>query len=598
MMTRDGGRRGRWAWAGGAAVACIAWTVGCAADDGPRAETAGAITLTPVSGTATDATSSGTTEDPASTSNASQGSNPTNPSGSGSTGSCTCDPGTAVGCASVTEREICEEDCVTTRTEECEAPLECVNGNCEQTGCEPGETRCPDDVSFEVCDANGEWGAATACANAEECYAGECLSLCDVIEFAPTSQGCSFRGNSMQTINDGQGALIVGNVSDSLTANVQLYFLENGGETAQGAAVALAPNMTHTFPLTAPKMGYGSVLRTQGSYRVESDLPIIAYQHSPIGAQFDNDASMLLPDHAAGDEFLISAYSPNISGQPTYFNVIALVDGTQVDWTPPVATPAGTGVPAVAAGATGTVMMNGGDTLQVAVYADLTGTRVTSSENVWVVGAVSCVQVPTGTTACDHIEEQQLPLEYWGDTYVAAHAPTRGSENYRWRIFGGDDGVTISANPVQPGFPMTLNDGEWVEITASESFVMTADGPFMPIQYLVGQSGGAGTGDPAMYQMVPVEQFLDRYAFVTGTGYDVHYVQVTREVGGADVSVDGVPVTGYYTVGGYEVADWPVAEGSHFAESADAFGIVSIGYTGFTSYAYPGGLELEVINPG
>ena len=56
-------------------------------------------------------------------------------------------------------------------------------------------------------------------------------------------------------------------------------------------------------------------------------------------------------------------------------------------------------------------------------------------------------------------------------------------------------------------------------IVLKNHFTMTADGPFMPVQYLEGEQGGAGTGDPAMYQMVPTEQFLDRYAFATACRY-------------------------------------------------------------------------------
>ena len=97
--------------------------------------------------------------------------------------------------------------------------------------------------------------------------------------------------------------------------------------------------------------------------------------------------------------------------------------------------------------------------------------------------------------------------------------------------------------------------------------------------------------------MIPVEQFLDRYAFATGTGYNADYVQVIRTKGGPDVLVDNVVVNGYYTVGNYEVADWKIAAGGHFAESAMPFGIVSVGYTGVTSYAYPGGMRLQIINP-
>jgi hypothetical protein len=127
--------------------------------------------------------------------------------------------------------------------------------------------------------------------------------------------------------------------------------------------------------------------------------------------------------------------------------------------------------------------------------------------------------------------------------------------------------------------------------------VVTGDGPFMPVQYIEGTAGGANDGDPSMIQSVPSEQFLDSYAFVTGSGYNVTYVQVIRAQGGPDVLVDGNVVGGYYAVGAFQVADVSITEGAHFATSAGAFGIVQVGYTAATSYGYPGGLKLEVINP-
>ena len=56
-------------------------------------------------------------------------------------------------------------------------------------------------------------------------------------------------------------------------------------------------------------------------------------------------------------------------------------------------------------------------------------------------------------------------------------------------------------------------------------------------------------------------------------------------------------MTGYRTIGNYQVADWVVSEGSHFATSSAPFGITSIGYAGVTSYAYPGGMNLLDLNP-
>ena len=74
---------------------------------------------------------------------------------------------------------------------------------------------------------------------------------------------------------------------------------------------------------------------------------------------------------------------------------------------------------------------------------DLSGTFVSSDKPIWVVGANNCANVPTGVTYCDHIEEQLLPLDYWGKKYVGAHSPKRGSEKHYWRVYAGEDNTTI-----------------------------------------------------------------------------------------------------------------------------------------------------------
>lgn len=293
----------------------------------------------------------------------------------------------------------------------------------------------------------------------------------------------------------------------------------------------------------------------------------------------------------------MAAWNTSQTGHTSAFNVVGIADGTTVEWQPPNPTSAGSGVAAVAAGAMGSVTIDHFDLLQVIAPIDASGTIIETSAPAWVMGTVPCVNVPLNITFCDHIEELLIPLEYWGTDYVGAHAPNRGTENYWWRVYSGADGVTITTQPPQPGTPVTLDRGEFHEFATQESFIFTGDGPYMPVQYLESQDGGAGTGDPASYQMVPVEQFLPAYVFVTGTGYTENYVQVIRPTGGADVFVDGALVGGYYTVGAYEVADWPIGEGAHEARSDDRFGVIQVGYTAVTSYAYPGGLALATINP-
>mgnify|MGYP001390413938 CR=1 FL=1 len=425
---------------------------------------------------------------------------------------------------------------------------------------------------------------------------------CAEAESAPSTVGCSFRATRMQNaasdLADPDTSVVVGNVSETQTATVQLYLATSAGEMPQGPPVEVAPLQSHEFGLSSPpEIGNVSVLRDEGTYRVESTRPLVAYQHSPIEAIASNDSSVLIPDHALGRFHVVASWPTTVGGLYSAFNVIAAEDATEVLWQPPHATAAGTGVPAVAAFDVGQVTLDMAQMLQVVATVDTSGTIVETSKPAWVIGTSPCANVPAGVTFCDHIEEVLIPVEYWGTHYVGAHAPQRGGEQYWWRVYAGADATTISTDPPQPGFPVVLDRGQFHEFTTYDSVIFTGDAAFMPVQYLEGQDNGAGTGDPASFQSVPTEQFLRRYVFVTGVGYEDNYVQVIREVDGANVYVDGELVNGYETFGGFAVADWPIDEGPHYADSEEPFGVIQVGYTDVTSYAYPGGLALAPINP-
>ncbi|MDC0716938.1 IgGFc-binding protein [Nannocystis bainbridge] len=525
----------------------------------------------------------------------------------GTTQPCLCVPGELAGCDRDGQQLVCQDDCQTLDPEPCPGGGACIDGACSTDLCKPGQKVCEGEDAYKECNDQGDgWQPPVDCALEETCAGGQCLSLCSLAEETPSSVGCSFFAVRQDNYDYEQvDSLVVGNTSKTKTASVQLYFTPDGtnNEQPSGMPANLLPGVTLEFQLTNQPFMKVSALRKGGVYRVQSTIPIVAYQHSPITAQATNDSSMLLPEHALRQDHVITAYGDTVGGEdrPSYFNVVATTDGTTVQWTPPIGTVAGAGVPGVAANQTGSVMMNRFDVMQVRAPndADLSGTFVHADKPIWVIGAVNCANVPANVFFCDHLEEQVIPLDYWGKQYIGAHSPKRGSEKHYWRVYAGEDQTTITTTPVQAGTPFVLNKGQWKELVIpnNTSFVFDGDKPFMPVQYLEGEGGGAGTGDPAMYQMVPVEQFLDRYAFVTGTGYSIHYAQIIRLAGNPDVVIDGQTVTGYYAVGGYEVADFPIDEGAHLAESDAPFGILNIGYTPVTSYAYPGGLKLKIINP-
>ena len=287
---------------------------------------------------------------------------------------------------------------------------------------------------------------------------------------------------------------------------------------------------------------------------------------------------------------------------------------------PPPRATAGNGFPIdpVAPNKTGKLSMNKFDSARIAASSeetvdptkrDVSGTIVSSNKPIWVVGGVKGARVPLTKEGTDHLQEMLIPLDYWGNEYVAAPSPKRANEPHYWRVYAGaKDGVTITADPPVIEDIVLDERGDWVEFSVPNGtgFVLSGDGPFMPVQYLAGYNLADKIGDPSMYQMVTVDQFLDRYVFVTGLGYDIDYAQIIRHKGGAEVTVtdamgDPQPVTGFYEIGDFEVADWPISEGAHLAQSDEPFGIVQVGYTigagneGRASYAYPGGMKVEEI---
>ena len=533
--------------------------------------------------------------------------------------------------------------------------------------CMPGETRCANENTIETCAPTGlKWDPEFCPANdtcmpcaAEdpECTGASCVGPCQSTSDVPSSAGCSFFSTGMLinastngSIEDASDAVVLANPNTEGDATVQIYLAPKGSNVEQpvGDPILLAPGETYLFvfgeDLTDNQSGGAGTSKYQsgGVYHFVSDLPIIAYQHTPLTEVGSNESSLLLPEENLRQDYVVYNHTPY--AEPGYFVVVAVENQTTVRWWPTVET-AGNNLPLpfVQAGEMGEYKLNRLDTMRIAASAnldrpecdqDLSGTVIESDKPIMVYSAVVGARVPycnsTGCTnnpqvlvsvegcspvpymedlACcnttDHIQEVNIPLDYWGKTYVGAHSPLRGTEQHYWRVFAGDDDVTITTDPPQPGTPIALaKRGNYADLVVPNgvSVVFEGDKPFMPVQYTTLHIYANDMGDPAMAQAIPVEQFLSRYAFVTGIGYDVHYVQVIHELGSAPVYVDGIPVSDFYSVGAYEVSDTVVDEGSHEIRSDDPFGIVQWGYDGKkvgdnapSAYGYPGGMKVEQI---
>ncbi len=530
--------------------------------------------------------------------------------------------------------------------------------------CEPGETRCADLATLEVCAPTGLKWDPVPCEGYEQCdptitddegnTIAVCAGPCEKLEDSPSSEGCSFYTTSMYQATlppdtpEPPDAIIVGNPQPELDATVELRWVPFGSNKEElvteiaGQAienpVTIPPGGSHVFELDPALTIYQdeqetSLYRSGSVYHVVSDLPVVAYLHAPYEGQNSNGSTLLLPENVLQGDYVV--FSHGAWQSPNYFIVIAVQDQTTVTWRPSVET-AGNWLPLpfIEQGEIGMQLLNRFDNIRIDTSIkydrpkceqDLSGTVISADKPIWVVSAIRGLRLPwcggsavpgcpaepeNIDTACnfgsDFAMEQNLPLDYWGREYVGPHSPLRGTESHHWRIFAGEDNITVNVTPAQPGTPIELAArGDWADliVPAGTNLEFDSTGVFMPVQYVTGHYDDANSnGSPAMIQMVPTAQFLNRYVFVTAFNYPEHYVQVIREAGSAEVLLDGQPVLGWEPVGEWEVSTQLLDEGAHEIISDDVFGIIQYGYSphngaadNSAGYGYMGGMKAEVI---
>ncbi len=453
-----------------------------------------------------------------------------------------------------------------------------------------------------------------------------CMSPCELAARMRLSVGCVYYAvdtNPIHSFVPGDYAVAISNIDENQTANVVIE-VKNGNtwSTVANGSFSVAPLALNTLVLPH-RYTNGSTIYAGGAYRITSDLPVVVYQFNPLdgSSSYLSDASLLLPTSAYDNYYLVSAWeygpadSSNSSGHPAHVQIVAQAD-TTVTVTSPVAT-TGDSVPALQPGVAQSFQLHEGDYLQLTVanFRDsLEGMYIESDQPVAVFAANDCSNVPASGSycCCEHLEEQLFGLQTWGKRYVASRIPQRISEPCVWDILAAEDDTTITftADPAVTGLSgtITLQSGEHTQLEVSGpaaqpgDFFVESDKPILVTQYMVGcyrVQNGYTNGDPSMVQAVPVEQYLDHYVVLVPNTWQNDYLVFTRSQG-ETVSMDGTPVTtGWTPVGttGYEVTRILVADGVHVLQGSAPFGVIVVGFDAFDSYAYPGGLNQQIINP-
>ncbi len=405
-----------------------------------------------------------------------------------------------------------------------------------------------------------------------------------------------------------------------------------------------------------PNNGCGTNVKTTtvhavgGAYHLVSTAPVAVYQFNAIeyagkggppgkswtscntancfGSvkcfSYTNDASLLLPTTALTGTYRVAGTDSWNDGDPSSgspgftFPPYFAVTGTQDRTTVTVKLSAtgsivgGGGVATTGPGGTTSFTLDAGDVVEVigaqTVGSDFSGSLVTATAPVQVISGIACSYMPHDTPACDHLEQTVMPAETLGKHYfVTRPTSTAGTGPGKaiFKLYGNVDGTVLTYPGGAPtGAPTTIGAGEVVDLGQVDAdFEIVGDHELTVGLFMLG--GGpvtaVGTGDPSMSFAVAVEQYRLKYVFLAPADYDLSFVDVVQPID-AKLTLDGAAVTVVPKPisSGFGIARVKLGagkNGAHVLTSSAPVGIQVMGYGSYTSYQYPGGLNLGHIAP-
>jgi hypothetical protein len=527
-------------------------------------------------------------------------------------------------------------------------------------GCNPGYWTCADACTVAV-SAQTSIGCDFYATNMDQTFANLCFAAFVANTWStPVHINVSFEGTPYTNVENftripsGSGSNVTYNAYDPTAGlppgEVAIVFLSGYGPGSTATSVPCpAPTASQQGSMVWNTSGTGN------SFHVTTDVPVVMYQMNPYGGSFaaTTGASLLLPTSVWGTNYVSVMAAPVVNatfqGQTyTYspsMNIVAANDNTTVTLLPKAAIVGGSwgnGLPAGAANTPYKFTLNTGNQAQFTQQTDLTGTVVSSTSPVGFMAGHQCMQLPVGTSFCDHGEQMLPPVKALGNEYVGVMwRPRVTGDQAMWHLVGAVNGTTLTYQPsTPPGAPLSLSAGEALDFTTDQPFIVQSQDtmhPFMLFERMSGAqwtqlSDKSGYGDPDFVLGVPPQQYLSNYVFFTDLTYPETNLVVIRAPdpynNGAfdDVSLDclSAPLTGWQSIGQYQWTRVDLetgfnsvngcANGPHHMQSKAPFGLWVWGWSNPTtmcpdpatgkpapcvnvSYGYPGGMNVAPINP-
>ncbi len=548
----------------------------------------------------------------------------------------------------------------------------CADGKCQKVICTPYSPECTGKQNYHVCNPDGQaWGDAVDCKTGAQCFGGKCLSLCETNLKISSNVGCEYWSVDLDNYPDPFSltggatpemiphSIVVSNpgiIDASLTFTVDVTCADgtpcNPAGLCPGKKACETPatkpydlmiadatvKAGQTKEFKMPVMNASGTSKLPKGIHLKSDQPIIAWQFNPFNAEgaASNDGSLLLPQNVLGKKYYPVSRPSGISmmgglpAQSGYVTVVAAWPGTTTVTVTPSCnlslTKGGSSpVPKMPKGAPTQIQLQQYDVLnlQAAEAAlmsggnDLTGTFIEADKPISVFGGhqedVESFDGTTDDSCCaEHIEEQFMPLEQWGNAVNCVKTKPRGSEPDHWIFIAGDYNVTLTTNPPNLAVKgvkingvaksasldghVLAKPGDSIEVETPQSFNLTATGKIQATQIIVSRGvTNTFTGDPSMQIVPSPKHYRTDYGILTALGYTDNYATVVRPKGLA-IQLDGTPIpdTEFQSFGDgtWDYAYVVFKTGAHNFTSTSNFGLQVYGYGNATAYSYPGGMNL------
>jgi len=467
------------------------------------------------------------------------------------------------------------------------------------------------------------------CPAGDICYKGRCTTAeCQRAEMSYSYFGCEWYPVDTEIdfgSNDAPFVIAVGNPSATATVHVEVQARNAGGSFDTLATRAVAPNGGEFITVPRDTHVDGSAIGL--GLRVRSDWPAVAYQinTAEMTTTDSSSSTMLLPRHALGTRYsavtTIGLDIPTLGMIKPGRSMVAISateDGTRVsvDVTQSLFIGPGSTVPQTPAGGRVTVMLDEGQFLQLEsndAARELTGSRIIANKLVSVIAGATIGQPGAGSYNGDKLEEQLHPVETWSTKFVMADLSfpqsvgDQKNQSVYWTVLAAEDGTNVELSPaagVTFDGPSTfsLNAGQWRRFASNlpspagyADFMLMSNKP-VEVMHAFGKS-------PSSAMVVPVDQYLQRYVFLTHP-YFTDTLTVTRQAGTA-VTLDGTALADAMfrpVAAGYEAAriPMPACSGNGCAHSLAgmATGIAVVGrYDVCGGYAYVAGMAFKCLHP-